>query len=784
MASFLGKSVIIVDKVKKTNQTSFCQNCDLVFGNEDLCKVHSCLAIKQENPDVIDFGKNAQDITNENFKIENQTAQHFQNLDSADPLHVENLGMLTKRDLYDALSAIFPTGQSILNDRKEYSCAVNNCLRQKFGPKISELDLNKFSKNYTDRICALLKKHHIRPQRMLTSKAHVVFFNKIISCDTLSSSKHDSGQTTQPQTMQPILKDQTQIVSTLNNHGLKRKFEEYEATAEEIKEIEKMLDSKAKKPKIMKIVKTVFKPIKSQNNVHQKKSEDSVTEKRTGPNKCNNQFKCNPEWKEKYDKMLSNESILQIFKHVGDICKTIVELDPYSARAKHIRDAIKETVDCYGDILMDRQNGVSVNDESENIESEDVGSENVKSENVESENVESENVESENLESENLESENLESENFQYHDEIGIECNSKEYLDDSKVLKKKSKELQGLEEKKKEGGKRKSINNENIKPNNNRSGRRNKSRKNSIDAKFELVKNQCGRHSIASMARMLDTHSGRLKLKIREEGIIFSKKLLECQLCEIKRNTIDLKSDTLLPFLRFDNSKKIFECSICSFSGATRDYLYTHIRSEHGKEIVAKVLPDTVPENTQECNGSVCKRVYGSFGTSKRFWCKKCSDKLQLDEKIKKELKAGMCSQCGLSVQDLTSHYYYRHFHKEEKHNCNICSLAYPSLQNLDKHKKAVHEKVPCTQCGKLFGGRYLMKRHTQSAHTPDDQKKYKCDTCGKGFTNNQRLSEHLNVHTGEKPFKCKFCPACFASKGTLAMHERGHVGRGRINHK
>ena len=104
MASFQGKSVIIVDKVKKTNLTSFCQNCDLVFDNEDLCKVHSCLAIKQENPDdVIDFAKNDQDMTIENFKIENQTAQHFQNLDSTDPLHVENLGMLTKRDLYDAL---------------------------------------------------------------------------------------------------------------------------------------------------------------------------------------------------------------------------------------------------------------------------------------------------------------------------------------------------------------------------------------------------------------------------------------------------------------------------------------------------------------------------------------------------------------------------------------------------------------------------------------------------------------------------------------------------------
>ena len=665
MASFLGKSVIIVDKVKKTNQTSFCQNCDLVFGNEDLCEVHSCLTIKQENPDVIDFGKNDQDITNKNFKIESQTAQHFQNLDSTDPLHVENLGMLTKRDLFDALSAKFPTGQSIFNGRKEYSYAVNTCLRQKFGPKISEFDLTKFSKNYTDSICALLKKHHNKPQRMLTSKAHVVFFNKIISYDTLSTPKKFSAEKTEP-----ILKVQTQVVSTLDNHGLKRKFEEYEATAEEIKEIEKMLESKTKKPKIMKIVKTVLKPIKSQNYVHVKKSEDSITKNRIELNKDINQFKCNPELKEKYDKMLSNESILQISKHVDDLCKTIVDLDRYSARAKHIRGIIKKTVDCYSDILLDRQvdenkivyelcenikigdpdtkrtkevnqklnktvdcfksklnSEVQMSVESENVESENVELENVESENVEFESVESENVENEesendksenvqyhdeigiecnyskdqNVESVNDESENIdfedvrseivESENVQYHDAIEIECNSKDYFRDSKVPKKKSNESKAQEGKKKEGGKGKAINNENTESDNNQYGRRNKGH--SIDAKIELVKNQCGRHSIALMARMLDTHPGRLKLKIKEEGIIFSKKLSECQLCEIKRNTVDLKSDTLLPFLRFNNSEKKIECSICSYSCVTRDYLYTHIRTEHGKEIVAKVFPDT-----------------------------------------------------------------------------------------------------------------------------------------------------------------------------------------------
>ena len=73
-----------------------------------------------------------------------------------------------------------------------------------------------------------------------------------------------------------------------------------------------------------------------------------------------------------------------------------------------------------------------------------------------------------------------------------------------------------------------------------------------------------------------------------------------------------------------------------------------------------------------------------------------------------------------------------------------------------------------------------VMNRHIQAAHTLPDQKKYKCDLCGKGFITNNKLSEHMNVHTGEKPHKCKFCSACFASKANTIKHERGHLGLGR----
>ena len=211
--------------------------------------------------------------------------------------------------------------------------------------------------------------------------------------------------------------------------------------------------------------------------------------------------------------------------------------------------------------------------------------------------------------------------------------------------------------------------------------------------------------------------------------------------------------------------------------------LYTHIRSKHRNEIIAKALPDRMSVDNQECVGSVCKKVYCRKSLGKKLWCKKCLNDLKLVKEMKKESKAGLCPECGLSVRDLNRQNNHHHAHNIEKQICNVCSLEFSCLEFLNKHKKNTHEKVPCTQCGKFFGA-IRMNRHIQAVHTPDNEKKYRCDTCDKGFVENQRLSEHLNIHTGEKPFKCKLCPASFASQGTHAMHERGHIGSGRKNCK
>ena len=92
----------------------------------------------------------------------------------------------------------------------------------------------------------------------------------------------------------------------------------------------------------------------------------------------------------------------------------------------------------------------------------------------------------------------------------------------------------------------------------------------------------------------------------------------------------------------------------------------------------------------------------------------------------------------------------------------------------MDRHIKNVHEKIPCTECGRLIGVGKI------TVHLKKHEKRFKCDICDKRFGTKEFLKEHKNIHTGEKPYVCKFCSYRFSSFGTLRMHERSHEGNGR----
>ena len=80
------------------------------------------------------------------------------------------------------------------------------------------------------------------------------------------------------------------------------------------------------------------------------------------------------------------------------------------------------------------------------------------------------------------------------------------------------------------------------------------------------------------------------------------------------------------------------------------------------------------------------------------------------------------------------------------------------------------NKKYRCISCGKSFSQSQNLKRHINLVHK--GQKECKCETCGKFFALTQHLKRHiLTVHEGHKDYKCDFCGKTFTQGEGLKRH-------------
>ena len=158
--------------------------------------------------------------------------------------------------------------------------------------------------------------------------------------------------------------------------------------------------------------------------------------------------------------------------------------------------------------------------------------------------------------------------------------------------------------------------------------------------------------------------------------------------------------------------------------------------------------------------------------------CKRCYKDIPTENLPSHECETFSCEECGKvckSKQILRIHRQNIHeFREVKKEICKICGL---SVRDLNRHMKIHVEKTPCPECNVMVKN---LKLHVERIHTLDEDKRFQCQDCGKGFARKNALEVHkMNVHLKQTPFQCRYgCDIAYNDSSNRNAHEKKKHGK------
>jgi len=145
------------------------------------------------------------------------------------------------------------------------------------------------------------------------------------------------------------------------------------------------------------------------------------------------------------------------------------------------------------------------------------------------------------------------------------------------------------------------------------------------------------------------------------------------------------------------------------------------------------------------------------------------------------EYKCNFCNEQFEQMVALESHASKEHNIVRPQYQCTECGKLF-SLENTLKQHMRFHtdNAFTCNVCGKKFEQKHGLKAHMKT-HAGETRTivsaEFKCNVCEKCFTVKQQLQEHERIHSGAKPFVCNICGRAFRQKAHVVKHRRTHTG-------
>ncbi|XP_066249499.1 uncharacterized protein [Euwallacea similis] len=145
---------------------------------------------------------------------------------------------------------------------------------------------------------------------------------------------------------------------------------------------------------------------------------------------------------------------------------------------------------------------------------------------------------------------------------------------------------------------------------------------------------------------------------------------------------------------------------------------------------------------------------------------------------VKRGPRSFRCKYCPIMVRSWYQLYKHSANHPEFKeYACEVCEEVHENMVDLKTHYRATHAKLCCPQCDMFFGMMEGLRNHIQAKHrTRSLSSKSQCTICGVILLGGkQALTDHMNIHTGQKPFVCEMCGNRFRQDAHLRLHMYQH---------